>query len=207
MSRTVNGTLLTNAQAKLVRPALLATFDFQAGVVRVWTGIGNLVYGGNTYTGVGEFGSVSTIAETTDLRANGVSFQLNGWPSSLLSTILAETYHGRDVTLLLATFDSSMVMSGTPLTVFQGKTDAISLHMTPEGCSITVNAESRAIDFLRNLERRYTHQDQQINFPADTAFIYMSDAAQKTFAWGGSGTTAPAGGGSFTMRGANFQLN
>ena len=40
-------------------PCLLADIDHPDGMVHVWTGLGTLVYGGNTYLGVGILGRVT----------------------------------------------------------------------------------------------------------------------------------------------------
>lgn len=209
MARNVESTTLAQVQAAKCYLALLAFFDFQGGAVRVWTGYGNLVYGGNTFTGLGDLGTVSPVEETTELRANGLAFTLNGIPSSMLSSVLNETYRGRAVTLWLATLTSAGAITGTPYPVFQGKTDMFAVAPGAETCSITITAENRAIDFLRNLDRRYTHDDQQINFPGDDGFIYVADSMQKNFQWGGSGQSAGAsgGGGGGTWHGVNLRMN
>ena len=43
----------------VIYPALLAVIEFNSGFLYLWTGYGDLVYDGNTYTGTGDLGGVS----------------------------------------------------------------------------------------------------------------------------------------------------
>jgi hypothetical protein len=79
----------------VVRPVLLALFDFAGGAVRVWSGMGDLTWDGRTWIGVGTFGEVGPIEETTEVRATGALFQLSGVPSGLLNEVVGVSVQGR----------------------------------------------------------------------------------------------------------------
>jgi hypothetical protein len=53
------------------------------------------------------------------------------------------------------------------------------------------------IDLQRPRERRYTHEDQQIDHPGDMGFEYVSQLQELNLAWGKATATVPssAGGG------------
>lgn len=78
MSRNLDTSLqaaLTNSNITL---AVLAALTFKSGVMYAWSGVGDLVYNGNTYKGVGMLGSVSAINEGTDVQADGMTVTLSG---------------------------------------------------------------------------------------------------------------------------------
>jgi len=78
---------------------LLVEIETDSLPIRAWTGSGDLVFEGNTFSGVGQFGSVSEIEETTEIAARGMQFGLSGIPSSLLSSALQDMRQGRTAKL------------------------------------------------------------------------------------------------------------
>ena len=59
---------------------IAVAFDFPSGMVRIWSGLGDLVFGGFTYLGAGELGRVSWPTETSNLTADRKTYQLAGVP-------------------------------------------------------------------------------------------------------------------------------
>ena len=196
MSRDLTSAFKTQTQAASLEPVLLAFFDFQGGAVRVWSGLGSKVWDGNTYVGLGHLGSVSAIEETADVRANGVAFQVSGVPSALIATVLGDNYQGRPVKLWIAALDATGAIVADPYLIFAGRMDNVEIDEGPETSVIRINAESRLIDLQRTRERRYTHEDQQIDFPGDLGLQYMARAQSAPLIWGGNrvGSAAERGG-------------
>ncbi len=195
MSRSLTTALKNDTQAASLAPVFFAFFDFQAGAVRVWSGVGDKVWGGNTYNGLGTLGTMSPIEESADLRANGVSFQLSGVPATLIATVLGDNYQGRDVKLWFGTMDATDAVVADPYQIFSGRMDSLEIDDGTETATIRVHAESRMIDLRRNNERRYTHEDQQIDFPGDEALAFMPTAQTTPFVWGAARVAAYAGAG------------
>lgn len=195
MSRSLTTDLKNETQAASLAPAFFAFFDFQAGAVRVWSGVGDKVWGGNTYNGLGYLGTMSPIEESADLKANGVAFQLSGVPSTLIATVLGDNYQGRDVKLWFGALDQSDTIIADPYQIFAGRMDAVEIDDGTETATIRVHAESRMIDLRRNNERRYTHEDQQLDFPGDDGLKFMPTAQTTPFVWGSTRVASYAGAG------------
>ena len=85
MARNMTAALATALSAKVVKPVFIAKFDFPSADVFYWTGSGDLDWGENTYTGLGDLSSVNFPAETVSGSAAGASFTLSGIPSSTTS--------------------------------------------------------------------------------------------------------------------------
>jgi hypothetical protein len=194
MSRGATTDFKNAAAAGTVYPALLAYFDFSGGAVRLWNGVGDLSWGGNTYTGAGDLVGVEPVQESAEVRANGLSFRLNGIPSAMVTRILAEGYRGRSCQLWLALFSS--LTTGTPiadpLPLFSGRMDQCNLEDSGDTASITVVAESRLVDLQRPRERRRTDEDQKSLFSGDRGLEYVAGLQDKEILWGAasSGTSA-----------------
>jgi hypothetical protein len=178
-------------------PALLGYFDFTGGIVRLWSGVGDLSWGGNTFTGAGNLVQVEPVQETSEVRANGLSFRLNGIPSAMVARILTEGYRGRACKMWLALFDASGSLIADPVQLFSGRMDQCFYEETGETVSLTVAAESRLVDLQRPRERRRTDEDQKNLFPGDRGFEYVAGLQDKEVVWGGgnsgtSGVNTPA---------------
>lgn len=194
MSRSLTTNFKNETLAAQLTPVLFAFLDFQSGAVRVWSGLGSKTWDGNSYLGLGYLGGVSAIEETTDVKANGVSFQISGVPSALIATALGDNYQGRTVKLWVAALDSSGAVISDPYLIFAGRMDNVEVDEGPETSVLRVLAESRLVDLQRSKERRFTHEDQQLDFSGDDGLKFMPTANSKPFVWGGETVTAVGGG-------------
>ena len=97
------------------RPFYAVELGFAEGEVRFWTGYGDIVVGGDTYTGLGNLLDISYVEETSDLSARGVTLTLSGIPSSLVSLALSSQYQGRKATLFFGAYSpTGEVLIGIP---------------------------------------------------------------------------------------------
>lgn len=191
MSRGLTTGFLNAADAGTVYPAILASLDFQSAPVNVWSGVGNFVYSGVTYSGIGDLGGISAIDESEETRANGISFTLNGIPSANVASILSDNYRNRVCTVQLALFSSLTATSPitAPAVLFVGRMDQAVLDDDGDTSSINLSAESRLIDLQRARERRYTDEDQRANpsYTADLGLQYVAGLQDKDLMWGAHG--------------------
>jgi len=184
MSRDLTAAVIAAATNPNVRPAFFAFLDLDSGPVRVWTGYGNFVLDGDTYAGVGTFGNISPISESTGVRANGIELSLSGIPAEVVSLVLSEPYRGRPVSLKMAVLDASLAVIADAVEVFAGRIDTMSLNDSGETSVVTIAAESRLIDLERPRETRYTDEEQQRLFPGDLGLEYVAGLQDKELPWG-----------------------
>jgi hypothetical protein len=78
MSRNLDTALATALSNHNIQPAVFANLTFKSGVMHVWSGVGDFVWNGNTYTGVGYLGKLSPITEGSDVEAQGMEVALTG---------------------------------------------------------------------------------------------------------------------------------
>jgi hypothetical protein len=185
VARDLTAAMLTALAQGTIRPVLIAAFEFSAGTVRVWNGVGDLVFEGNTYNGLGNFGGVSTVEEGNDLRASGLTFQLTGVPTSLLSVALGEIEYGRPATLWLGFTDNTTgLLVDEPVIMFRGLTD--NAQISEDGASATINlaVENRLVALEIAKPRRFTSQDQQTAYPGDLGFDFVPSLQDLTLTWG-----------------------
>lgn len=80
MSRNLDASMKAALGGGLIQPVILAELVFKSETLYVWSGVGDFVFNGNTYTGVGMLGSISPVVEGVDVRADGLTLQLAGMP-------------------------------------------------------------------------------------------------------------------------------
>ena len=61
--------------------------------------------------------------------------------------------------------------------------------------TIKVTVENRLIEFERSRQRRYTSEDQKIDYPNDKGLEFVAEIAEKEIVWGRSQAGSGGGGG------------
>jgi len=182
MSRDLTASVLAEVEKSQVDPAVFVFLDFDTPLY-IWSGVGDAVWDGHTWLGVGDLGTVSPAKETASTQAEGMTFQLSGIPSDLLYTALAENYQGAAAIMWLGFLTAGSIISD-PVQIFAGRMDTMEISEQAETSTITVSAESRLADLLKTREWRYTHEDQQIDYPGDLGFEFVTALQDKEILWG-----------------------
>ena len=188
MARNLHSDFGTAIQADEVHPIQLVKVNTTGGDVLMWTGIGDLVYDGDTYIGTGTLASVSQISERTDLSANGVSFTLSGIPSSLISTALGQIQQGRLCQVWMGLLNTSTgALVSNPYELFAGFSDVTVITEQAETSTISIQAENRLVDLERPRIRRYTDEDQKSDTAnaSDIGFEFIPSLQDKVITFGG----------------------
>jgi hypothetical protein len=186
MARTLTSQQIAEITAQNMRPAIFVQAQFVSGTVYLWSGIGSIVWpvGGPTWTGVGTFGGISVISETSDVAAVGVKLTLSGIPTTILGQALDEVRQGAPVIIYQGFLTTAGGVVSNPNTAWQGRMDTAEISESGEFSAITISAESRMLDLNRSRERRYEKQDQAIDFPADLGFDYVPGLQELSIVWG-----------------------
>lgn len=177
-------------------------------VLRMWTGLGDIVIDGVTYFGSGNLLGISEIEETSEIAAKGATIDLTGVPSEVLSLALQEPYQGRICNIYLGLFsvnnfllaesgDYILTESGdkialekqdTSLTeIFTGYMDQMNVQEDPNGSVVELKVENKLIDLERQRVARYTSAYQKSQFPGDKGLDFVSSLQDKSIVWGRRG--------------------
>lgn len=188
MSRTLTSGMQAVATADIVRPIFLVRMVFDSSEspneLNLWSGVGDLTYDSETYTGVGDLLSISSVTETADMQASGINVVLTGVKSSLVVIAKDHEYQGRPLTVMLGAFDASGSLIANPTTVFAGFMDTMTIAESGDTSTISIAVENKLIAFERSKIRRYTAEDQKIDHPTDKGFEFVTSIVQKEIIWG-----------------------
>jgi hypothetical protein len=205
--RSVSSGFKEAVEADVVRPFLAVEMLFDSSPFRVWNGLGQLDVDGVVYQGAASLLNISTVEETTEIAARGMTFQMSGIPSSMLSLAISEPYQGRvarayfgvmSVPQRLLTESDAIITTESLLPIdissgdkrelveiFSGYMDVMSISDGEETAVITVTAESRLIALERPVVSRFTPEDQKRKYPNDKGFDFVADLQDKEIKWGG----------------------
>lgn len=184
MSRDLPTGMAIELDGEVLYPAFLVEFELDAGTSRMWTGIGTRTISGKEWYGVGDLAVISTIEETMELKAAGISISLSGVSAEWLSVALNEPYQGRAVTIYYCLFDENWQKKIEPYHLWSGELDVFSIDEGEDYSTITVTAESILVDLEIPRVRRYTDADQQSEYPGDRGFEFVTAIQDNEVQWG-----------------------
>ena len=184
MSRVLSNAMKEMAVAKVVRPIFLVRMVFDSSQLNIWSGVGDISFDSVTYTGLGDLLSISDIKETSDISATGINASLSGVKTSLIAIAKNQDYQGRELTVRLGAFNETGSLIADPVIIFSGFMDTMTIAEAGTYSTISIAVENKLVTFERSKVRRYTAEDQKIDYPADKGFEFVTSIVQKEIFWG-----------------------
>lgn len=184
MPRSMSPSFLTALQSGEIRPLLFVEANFTSGPLYVWSGVGTITWNGRTWTGVGSLGSVSTIEEGSNVEAKGITLSLSGFDATLLTDVLVEFQVGLPVMVWLGLFDATGALIPDPILSFAGRMDEPTLDVDGTTATILINCENQLVSMNVPVDRRYTNEDQRLDYPGDRALEFVNSIQDVTIYWG-----------------------
>jgi hypothetical protein len=208
MSRELSDAVASALDDAVVYPffAVELLFDGE-NVLRMWTGVGTLVYNSVEWFGTGNLLNISSVEETTEISAKGATVTLSGVPSEVISLALSEPYQGRICKIYFGMFskgsmldesgnyilleDGGKIYLDNPQTnfndlteIFSGYMDQMNISEGPDGSTIELSVENKLVDLERSRVRRFTSAYQKSVYPNDLGLDFVEDLQDKDITWG-----------------------
>lgn len=184
MARDVSATNKNASLEDAVSCALFVDMAWPDGNVRLHNGVGTITFGGNSYTGVGDLGTVEAVEETIDLQSRDINLILSGINDDVITDVLEDAYWGKDVDIYLGFFNRNGELLADPDNIFSGFMDKVDLVSGAEEI-VKLTCTSRAEILSRRNGARFTDEEQQANYTGDVFFEYLAQMQEKTVIWGG----------------------
>jgi len=188
--RTLTDAFKTAIAGGTVRVGLICEVDYPT-VMRCWTGIGDLSWGGQTWKGIGNLGNISAVQELLGPQAGSVKLSLAGVAPEMRALALANTSAGCLTKIWLACFTEAPITGiwsviDAPWQCFSGTSDTHKIS----GGVIELTVETDLARLKQSKVSRYTNQEQQRHWPDDTGFRFGATIGDAQLYWG---TAAPVG--------------
>ncbi|UVH54662.1 hypothetical protein NWF24_17600 [Variovorax paradoxus] len=172
--------------AALAAPELtivqLIYFQFAGVPIALNSSNSSIDFGGVTYLGAAGLGSVSPIDDGPG-EVRGLQLTMSGVSTEAIALALADSsiVQGAPLTIRLAIMDGGTVLDA-PID-WGGRVDTLSIEEDGDTCTITVTAESSAVDLLRGNALTTSNADQQYLYPGDRAFEFVVSQANVPIVW------------------------
>jgi hypothetical protein len=203
MSRDLSSSVLGLIEDDVVYP-FFAVEILTDDPLYLWTGLGDLVYGGNTYTGSGTLIDISQVEETVEIAARGATITLSGIPTEALALALTEPYQGRQCKIYFGLFSKGKLLKedgafilledGSRIIlelqelglteIFAGYIDQMNIQEQSDVSTIEFKLENKLVDLERARVRRYSSGYQKSVYPNDKGFDFVEDLQDKDVVWG-----------------------
>lgn len=192
--RGIPAAMLTALGQRVLRPVILMEAGFTSGTVRVFTGTGTLVTSdGNQWLGVPLPLEIEAVSDVSRVLAQGTSFTFSGLDSSLLQKTMEEVRITGAAKVYLGLLGPDDRLVSDPQLMVSGYLDAPELQDGGQTATVRFHVEGPFLD-RRTLIRRFTNEDQQLDYPGDEAFKFRVMLAHKEIVWGKADAATASGG-------------
>jgi len=167
--------------------------DFPSGHVRLHTALGDLSIGGNTYTGVGQIGTIQGTPDRAKLASERWTYGLIGVDPSVVPESEIDNCFGRSVAeyeVWFAPATGATIGFETNREGRMGRVRRIHGGPTP---LIEVSCENRLVLLDQADAWRWTDEHQQQYFSGDLGCDQDKNLDSKEVIWGGSRITPGTG--------------
>lgn len=181
--RSLSSDTLAALAGSEVYMAQLVLLDFAGGAVALNTSTWDLDFDGVTYKGAFGLGKISSIEDSPG-EIKGLTLELSGVSSSAISLALdaADIVQGTPVVIRTALLNSSYQVVDAPIE-WSGLLDTMTLSEDASQASISVSAESSAVDLLHGSPSTYSDATQQLLYSGDKAFEYIVSQSDQPVVW------------------------
>lgn len=183
MPRTTDTSLIAAIDSPSFQLALFVQLTFSSATVYLWSGYGSVTWNGQTWTGLGTLIGIEAVEDGITVQARGVAVSLSGLDPTLLSDCMAEFVLGGPAIIYLVPYVSGTLYT-VPFTVWLGTMDRPTIEV-PDASSakITINCENTFISMNTPADRRYTTEDQQMQWPDDLGMSFVDGIQNLTTYW------------------------
>ena len=167
------------------QPVYLVEVVFDDGTIRMTDAWINVIWSGNAFTANGHFLGFTGLSETSDMSIPNVTVQVSAVDQVWIAIALSKPYIDRRIAIYKAFLDYRLALISNPLLVFDGRIDAMEISDDPGNgtCTIAVTASSQWVDFQRTPGRHTNDPEEQIWFPGDRGFQFVTNINQQ-IKWG-----------------------
>lgn len=194
MSRGISTVVVNSIESsRHIRMVSFVKMEFQSGTIYLHDSIGTFIWsdpddGSQSWLGVGDFGGISTIQESTEMSGFEVTLVLSGLDATLMNSVMLENYQGRKVSAYLGALDiDTGLLLATPNEIWSGEMDVARLSLgaaDQNAIEIICESDFSKLDDING--RTFSDSDLQAEFVGDTFLQYMTAMEDVNVVWRGT---------------------
>jgi hypothetical protein len=165
-------------------PCYLVSAYFDDGTISMTDAWRPVTWNSVVHSAQGHFLAFSGLTETVELQASNLTLSLSAVDQTWISNALTKQYIDRRLTVHKALLDYTQALVTTPILIFDGGMNDMSISDSPDGnCTISISAVNAWGDFEATPGRHTNSSEQQIFFPTDRFFEYVGQI-NREIRWG-----------------------
>lgn len=177
MKREINPVTLSAISDSSFYNVWLVYLDWPSGAIRAHSGVGVINFQGQSWIGVGRFGTITLPSEGFGIASFPAEIEIHGLPSEV-ADFLDAPIRNRSVEIYgaVVTERAGNVVVGSPFELWQGYMDALSFKAALDeengqsSLTYSILLQARGGPTARTAAEIYhTAEDQSSKFPGDTA--------------------------------------
>lgn len=178
-------TVAAHLASERIGLAFLVRLGFIEGEIRLWNGSGDIIAGGETWSGIGKLGGISSISSGGGDVAALVTLTLSGIDDEITArTAPSADIRGRPVKIYLQFFAGD---TGKPLddpsVVWSGSMDLISVDQDATSNVISLACEGLFTNRSKPPAGMLTDMDQKARSPTDRGLEFVTAVANASIPW------------------------
>ena len=168
-----------------VRREFLVEMFFTSITVRVWTGRGDLVANGVTWSGLGAVATIDGLDAPIGESAPLLSLGLSGVDPliALMARNSKTEVGGRTVRVLMAFFDDAGMLLSAPIVIRTATMTRMKFDCELTKWTITAEAETFFVRRSQPMFSALTHTDQNSRAPGDKGCEFVASMVNSTTVW------------------------
>ncbi len=151
-------------------------------IIRIHTGVGELVIEGNTYLGVGQLGKVASVESSSDDKPVSVSITLAGIPGNILSDALGTRIRGSAARVIIFVQDDSGAIKAAADSVV-GLVTEYNVEIGEDNI-VQVGISDEFALYEHALNNYWSEQSQLALYPDDHICRFTAQLADREIYWG-----------------------
>ena len=184
LSRNLDPSLLA-ALAGTFNPVILVYVDWPDSPVYTHSGIGEIIFDGQTWLGLGKYGGISVPTEDFSLVNAKASLSVAGDIADLLGELNADP-RNKDVLIYfgVTTEPAGNILVGAPTLIFTGYVDSVDFSLSKAGTDLNSSLSigvSSGPSARASATINHTAEDQAFNYPNDTAGRQLINQNKKLY--------------------------
>lgn len=181
-----DSTIAAYLAGQAVSVAILVELDFLSSTVRMWSGVGDLYVGGQTWKGIGQLGQITGLESVIGDAAPVVTFTLSGVDPLLVGEALGASNEvkNRNCTISLQFFDANLAPLDSTYAIYVGVMDVMKIKADGPG-KRTIELTSESIFSRRGFPvwGWLSQVSQQQLYPGDNGLAAMTLMQNVTTGW------------------------
>ena len=183
-------TVLSTPQQEAMekRSARIAHFlelQFSDGTSRLTTFNQTINWGGYDWSGLGQILNLSQVSEGEGPSARPITMAITSAKAEWLALAVGPVgeYRGRPAKLYMAPLDTGYKLIGTPVLVWSGIMDAVTIGINGNDGGVEIRCETAAYALKRRPELRMNASQHKQDYPTETGFDYLVDLLANPKVW------------------------